>query len=186
MATIRRCYITWNGLTGLPGLSVFYAPSGVDPTGDLATFFSTIKANFPTGLTWQIPNGGDELDDTNGVLTGGWAGTPSTVSATGSATSWAAGVGAYVNWNTTAVVNGRRVRGRTFLCPLVASAYDNSGTILAAALSTFQTAATALTAGGKTVIWHRPGSVSGGPGSSAAINAAVVPDQVTSLRTRRR
>lgn len=186
MATIRRCYVTWNGLTALPGLSVFYAPSGVDPTGDLVTFFNAIKALFPSGLTWTVQNGGDELSDATGVITGAWAGAGGTgVVGSGGGLAYAAGVGCYVNWQTGTIVNGRRVRGRTFLTHMITTAYDTSGTITNANVVTIQNAANAVVAGGKTVIWHRP-SPGGSNGSSAALLSANVPDQVTSVRTRRR
>lgn len=185
MATIRRCEVIWNGVGGLPGLSVFYAPAGVDPTGSLVTFFNAIKGDFPSPLTWTVTNGGDELDDATGTLSGGWVGTAGgAVVATG-ATAHAAGTGAYVVWNTADVVNGRRVKGRTFLAPLKFDDYDASGTIASASIATMLAAATILVTSGKTVIWHRPGSVGGGPGSSHVISNPTIPDKVTSLRTRR-
>jgi hypothetical protein len=186
MATIRRARVIWNGVSGLPGLSVFFAPAGVDPTGSLVAFFNAIKGEFPAPLTWTVENGGDELDDGTGVLSGGWAGTAGgPVVATGAA-AHAAGTGAYVNWNTNTVVNGRRVKGRTFLAPLRNEDYDSAGTITSAALAILQVAANNLVTTADTIVWHRPGSVGGGAGSSAVIQSASVPDQVTSLRTRRR
>ena len=35
MATIRRLVVTWQGLTALPGVSVFYAPAATDPRSTL-------------------------------------------------------------------------------------------------------------------------------------------------------
>lgn len=186
MATIRRCYVDWNGLTALPGLSVFYAKTAVDPTGDLGTFFNAIKGYFPTALTWTVRNGGDELDDATGTLTGAWTGAGTTgITGTGGAVAYAAGVGAYVNWATGAVVAGRRVTGRTFLTHMIAGGYDSSGTILAGALTAFQNAANALVASNKMVVWHRP-SPGGSNGSQHPYLSAAVPDVVTSVRSRRR
>jgi hypothetical protein len=104
------------------------------------------------------------------------------VAASGAA-QHASGVGAYVNWRTATVVGGRRVMGRTFLAPLMNSAYDSSGTIVTGNLTTLQNAADALAATTDIGVWHRPG---GTAGVLAAIGTAQVPDQVTSLRTRRR
>lgn len=186
MATIRRCLVTWSGLGALPGVSVFYAPSGVDPTGDIADFFDGIKGLVPTGCQWQVPNGGDELDDATGTLLGSWSGAGNaTIAATGGTGGYPAGVGAYVKWSTAAVVGGRRLKGRTFICPLWSGAYDSSGTIATATLSNLVTEAVALAASGSLVIWHRPSS-GGSGGSSSGVTGADVPDQVTSLRTRRR
>jgi len=184
MADIERIKVVWSGLTGLPGLSVFYGDAGGSANADIKTFFTSIAALFPTPLTWTIPGNGDLVDDATGTLTGIWTNTGGggTVNAAGSP-PYAAGVGAYVNWETSGIVNGRRVKGRTFLLPLFNSAYDNSGTIVNAYVTTLQTAATALVTAGSTLVWHRPGT---GTGSSFQPGAATVPDQVTSLRTRRR
>lgn len=185
MATIRRCEVLWTGLVGLPGVSVFYAPSGTDPSGSLSTFFNAIKAQFPTGLSWGIPHEGDELNDATGELTGSWSGAGgSTVTATGDS-HFAAGCGAYVNWSTGAIVSGRRLRGRTFLAPIKSQAYDTSGTIDNAVISAMLTPAQALAASGDITIWHRPDPVSHTGGSSSLALDCTIPDQVTSLRTRR-
>jgi len=105
------------------------------------SFFNAIKGNFPTPLTWNIPNDGDEIDDATGTLVGGWSGTAGgPVAATGTA-AHAAGVGGYIQWNTNAVVNGRRVKGRTFLCPLKYDDYDAAGTLTSATITDFVNAA---------------------------------------------
>ena len=58
MVDTQKLEVVWNGTSGLPGVSIFYGPPAVDPTGDVKAFFNSIKAIFPTGLTWTIPNGG--------------------------------------------------------------------------------------------------------------------------------
>ena len=182
---MRRLRVTWNGLGGLPGLSTFYYGVASPNVSDCVAFFTAIRGLFPSGLSWDIPSSGDELDDATGTLTGGWLGSGgATVTANGGNTPYAAGVGARVRWNTTSVVNGRRVRGATFLAPILAAQYDSSGTIAAAGQSTMQTAAAAYAASGVAKgIWHRP--VGGSPGLYVAINDATVPDVITSLRSRR-
>lgn len=186
MADLRRIPVAWSGATGLPGVSVFYGPFGVDAGADLVTFFNAIKAFFTSGLTWQIPVAGDGITDSTGLITGSWtAGTGGTVVATGAGT-YAAGCGAYVNWGTSTIIGGRRLKGRTFLAPLVSSCYDSGGTITNANLTTMQTAASALAASTHLVIWHRPTSPGGVNGSSGTVTSGVLPDQVTSLKTRRR
>jgi len=178
--------VSWGGATGLPGVSVFYAPFGADAGADLMTFFNAIKAFFPSGLTWQIPTSGDVITDGNGELTGAWtAGTGGTVVGTG-AGSYAAGVGAYVNWQTGTIVDQRRLKGRTFLAPLIVGAYDSTGTIVNASLTTMQTAASVLAASTHLTVWHRPETSTSNDGSSGLVTAGLIPDQVTSLRTRRR
>lgn len=186
MPTLRRIVVAWTGLTGLPGVSVFYAPSATDAGANIKTFLTANVASFPVPLTWSVPTSGDTIDDTTGTINGGWTGgTGGTVTATANV-AYAAGVGAYVNWGTTGIINGRRLKGRTFMAPLITSGYDTSGTIASGTLTAMQTAATTLAASLNLVIWHRPTTPGGSDGESQAVSSALVPDQVTSLRTRRR
>lgn len=185
MANLRRINVVWNGLTALPGLSVFYAPFGTDAGADLMTFFNAIKTQFPALLSWQIPTSGDTIQDSDGAITGAWtAGTGGLVQATG-AGNYAAGTGAYVNWGTSTIVGRRRLKGRTFLSPLIAGNFDSVGTINNSVVTSLQTACATLAATGHIVIWHRPSSIGAADGTSGVVTSAQVPDQVTSLRTRR-
>lgn len=185
MTTMRRLRVTWNGLGGLPGLSTFYYGVASPNVSDAVTFFSALASQFPTGLSWDIPSSGDELDDATGTLLGGWAGSGGgQVAASGGAGSYAAGTGYRIAWNTGVVAAGRRVRGATFMCPVITSVYDSQGTIAAAYLANAQTAANAFVSSGVAKgIWHRPHA--GAPGLYAAMSSALIPDKVSSLRSRR-
>ncbi len=182
---MRRVRVEWNGLGGLPGLSTFYYGVASPNVSDLVTFFTAIKGLFPSGVSWTIPSGGDEINDADGKLTGSWVGSGGgTVVGSGGNIPYAAGTGAIVNWYTGVVVNGRRVQGRTFLAPLTYDSYDASGTIDNTKRGTLTSAVNAWVASGVAKgIWHRPND--NGPGLYAAINAGLVPDRVTSLRSRR-
>lgn len=185
MVDIRRVKIEWTAAAGGSGLSVFYTDSSVDVTTELQTFFGAIKSRFPSGVTWSCAGSGDMLESTTGELTGGWSGGTSwTDSGSAGAVSYAAGVGAMVRWNTDGIVGGRRLRGRTFLCPIESVNYDSSGTIVTACLTNFQTAANTLETAGKLIIWHRP-TPGGADGVVSQVTSAVVPDRVAWLRTRR-
>src|SRR5690348_1107844 len=185
MATINRVEVVWAGLGGLPGLSVFHSTGGTDPTGDLVTFFTAIKGMFPTGLTWAVPNVGDTIDDTTGTLNGGWTGTGGgTVAANGGTPAYAQGVGAMVKHETTAIINGRRLKGRTFFTSLSAAYYNTNGQVSSAGVTTFNGACTAFVAAGKFRIWHRP-PPHGSSGSSALISSSAALTNVTTLKTRR-
>jgi len=184
MANIQRIVCTWTGTSGLPGVSVFYGVELGTANADIKAFFTAIKDVLANPTSIAIPGTGDLIDDVTGALTGAW----SNPSGAGTATSagsniYAAGVGGYVVWNTASIFGRRRLKGRTFLCPLNVGGYDTSGTLLATPLGTIQTAANALVASGQTRVWHRPGSTAG---SAVAPISATVPDQVTSLRSRRR
>lgn len=185
MATIRRIRVLWGGIPGMPGYSLFYASAAADATADLVTYFNAIKARFPSGLSWTVPPTGDTLDDATGTLNGSWSGAGAGIVTSTGTGAYAAGVGAYSAWVTNAIVGGRRLRGRTFLAPLLGTNYDNTGTIDPTQLTTFATATSTLAATGKLVVWHRPSGPGASNGSSSLITAGVVPDVVTSLRSRR-
>ena len=185
MATLNRYKVVWTTGPGGAGLSVFYTLAADDVTTDLATFFNAIKGGIPTAVTWQIPSEGDQIDSSDGSLTGAWTGgTGATIAGTASG-AYAAGTGMYVRWVTTTVRAGRRFRGRTFLCPISTALYDSTGTIDNTNLATLQTAATNLANTSKLVIWGRPLKNQPGTGMSSTVVGAVAVDKVTSLRGRR-
>lgn len=185
MADLRRVPVAWTTGIGGSGLSVFYSADPDDATASLGTFFNAIKASFPGAVQWTIPSSGDKVDVATGQLTGAWTGgTAATILATGGANVYPAGTGGYVRWQTPLVVGGRRVRGRTFLCPIINDQFDSGGTLNNTTVTNWQTAANALVSAGKIVVWHRP-SPGGSDGIAATVTGAVVPDRVTSLRTRR-
>lgn len=189
MPNIHRVSVAWQGWPGSPGVSQFYMKQSPDYQGvvdDLRTFFDAVKALLPSGLTVQVPVSGDTLNDNTGGIVGSWSATtpPLVVTGTG-AGAYAGNAGAVIHWLTLAVVNGRRLRGRTFLVPLISTAYDTAGSLSTAALSTLSTAAGNLniTSGADLVVWHRP--VNGAGGSSEIFNSVRVPDLAVSLRSRR-
>jgi len=186
MSNIAKIPVSWTGGPGGPGVSVFYSDAATTiPTGALATFFGAIKTLIPSSYSWTIPASGDIHDSTTGALVGSWTqGSPSVVAATGSATSYAASAGAVVRWTTGGIVNGRRVRGRTFLVPVVAAIYTN-GAILNTQVAVIQAAASALvtSSGADLRIWHRPRL--GSAGSAHPVTGAFVPSMAAVLRSRR-
>jgi hypothetical protein len=183
---MARLRVAWTGLTALPGLSTFYSSNTLGSlSSDVVTFFGNVSDNFPAGLTWDVPSNGDVIEVETGTLTGTW-GVPgsSQVNAQGGAEPYAAGVGVQVQWTTGAVVNGRRVRGSTFLCPLITASYDTSGTITSGVITDVSNAASILLAAEPIGIWHRP-TGAGADGYLATVESAVVPDRITALRSRR-
>src|SRR5262245_47744302 len=132
MSDIWRLRVAWSGPAGTgPGLSTFY--TSVLPVGlpaSVKAFFDALKLMFPTGVSFDIPNSGDRITVETGALSGAWSVSSGggIVSGTGTGT-WAAGVGARVVWTTSSIVGTRRVKGATFLCPIVTAGYDNAGTL---------------------------------------------------------
>lgn len=186
MATIARVPVVWDGLPGFPGVSVFYWDFTVAPDlSELNAFFTAIRNEFHASLTWTIPAAGDTIDDSSGVINGDWIATGSgTITGGGGSTPYAAGAGARAVWTTTGLVGGRRVRGSTYLVPLVSSSYDASGTIATTPLGVLRNAAIDLAANGGMKVWSRndPGSTNG---ASFPVTSGTVPDKVSTLRSRR-
>lgn len=190
MAQIQRMRVPWTGdvVTG-GGLSTFYFTDTSTPsamTGAVNSFFTAIRTLFPTGIAWGIPSFGDIINDGDGQLVGTWAGgTASSVASSGGANAYAAGVGCRVTWPTNSIFRGRRVKGSTFLVPLITTTYETNGTIGPTPLSTIGTAAAAFQATPSSipVVWSRPGP--GFAGQSALVVGSSVPDKVSWLRSRR-
>jgi hypothetical protein len=182
---VRKIPVAWTTGIGGNGVSVFYTNDTVDVTPELGTFFNAIKGLFPSAVTWQIPSSGDILTIDSGKIEGGWVGgTAATIAGTG-ATAYVAGTGAFVRWGTSGVFDGRRVKGRTFLCPLLTGSFDAFGTLADANVTLMNTAASTLAATGKLLIYSRPTEDAPLSGHASTVTSAQVADRVTSLRTRR-
>lgn len=187
MAEIVRFTWLWTGFAGAPGYTNIYA-RGVDPE-DVGLAFNDFLAaqvsRIPNVVTIQLQPTPEVLEDTTGELTGVVdIGSTTAIDCTGPGV-YSAPSGACVSWSTAGIVSGRKVRGRTFLVPLIADAYQADGSLQdatrAAMLSDANTFLTA--AGGQAVIWSRPRT--GVPGSSHPITAANIADRVAVLRSRR-
>lgn len=187
MSTLKKIVVVWTGLTGLPGISVFYGKeTASNPVSDLNTFFTSIQAKFPSNLKWQLPAAGDTIDSASGHPNGSWNSTGSgSISASGGTVAYAAGTGLKIQWKTTGVTpKFRKINGLTYLTHLSASQYDTDGTILGTAVTAFQSAADALVATTNFGVWHRntPGA---NDGTFNPFFAATVLDRTASLRSRR-
>lgn len=185
---IQRLRCTWGG-AGVegPGLTTFYA----EADGTLAIqvgasgFFAAVANLLPSGTTIEVPAGGDLLDEATGELTGTWGGGSSTTITGSGAATFAAGVGARVVWETGAVRAGRRVRGSTFVVPLISLAYQTDGTLSTNALTALQTAIDDMLVQVPTQmrVWSRPRPALAG--AAVPVVSGRAPDRVSWLRSRR-
>lgn len=155
----------------------------------MRAFFQSHAAYIAGIVTISWDGVGIEKDTTTGTLIGVTAYTPpAAVTASGSGTV-ALPAGSSVRWNTSSVVNGRMIRGRTFIVPLVTTSYESNGSLTA----TYITASTAAAAQVRTsslasgtwsrAIWHRP--VNGAGGATGEVMSSSVKDVVAVLRSRR-
>ena len=198
-----RVNCAWQNFPGAPGVSVFWLENATQARVDaIRTFFNSIAGLIPTGTTITVPGSGDVLNDSDGKISSTWSVTtpPAVVTGTG-AGAYAGQTGMVVHWLTAGVINGRRLRGRTFIVPTVNTTFETNGSPTSAAINTLNTAANTLVGalGLDFVVWSRPVKAhtkydpeSGAPtnvparaGSTANVTGVRVPDLAITLRSRR-
>ena len=190
MATISRIRFAWTGsAVAGGGVSTFYS-SNSDPSvlaTAIRTFYVSSAGQFPATLEIACPSGGETIDEVSGAVNGAWSMTPGANVIGAGGTNYAAGVGMRCVFNTGAVVRRRRIRGSTYLVPLVSGAYDTSGTITNATLSPIVTALATMVAadGGSLRVYTRPQTTTSNDGAAHAVTSAVAVDKVSWLRSRR-
>jgi hypothetical protein len=196
---ISRIKTTWqsSGLAGFPGYTFTYFNAPNLQPSQVAIFWDSIKAYFPTQMSWLVDPTIVELDETNGKMTGTRVGdAPAAVQATGSA-NYVPQAGCQVKWYTTGFVNGKAVRGRWFLVPMITSTWTSYGLINTTTTGAIKAAANALrSASGATLcVWSRPlweldaqgkpTDVLKRPGSAYQITSVDVPLKSVTLNSRR-
>lgn len=187
--------VNWAGtpVTGA-GVSVFHARTdGIATTGAASesfadrvrTFFEAIKGLVPGGITWSYPPEVLELDTTTKQLIDVHSISPPADSVSGAASSsHSRPSGGRVDWLTSAVVNGRRLRGRTYIVPLSGAQYDSAGSLTTTAITALEAAANTYRSTGvfteaTPVVWSRT------HGILADIVGSNVDDRASILRSRR-
>lgn len=197
MTSLNRVRVGWSGFPGAPGVSTFYFLDVATAVASLVTLFTALRPNCPTDVTWRVESAGDIIEDTTGVITGAWGADPVS-DITGSASgTYSAPSGGMIGWETATILDGRRLRGRTFIVPLAGSQYDSSGSLTADAYNGMGDSAIAFLVeqSSSFVLWHRPRVAHAADGSRPAVTARTgghglvttsrVPDKAVVLRSRR-
>lgn len=194
MALLWRVRVGWTGGRIGNGFSNFFFTADVGTAQQandavrafFATAYGAAGTGLPTGVTLTFPTQIDILEPGTGILLDAVP-----VSTTGPITGidggvYAAPAGMCVTWRTTGIVNGQRVRGRTFLVPLGQSMMQADGTPSTTSVNNASSAAAALIAAApELVVWHRPISVTAGGGEAHPVISANVRDTVAMLTSRR-
>jgi len=169
------------------GVSTFYfGQEQGDTTGDaLNDLFVALGAWVPNDVTWTIQQEGDLINDADGSLQGTWSDGPDFNVIASSAGAHAQGVGTYIRWDTAGINHGRRVKGRTFVVPLITAAWDTAGVMGGGPRGVISSAASAFRGalGDAFLVWSRP--TASGPGMSFPTVGSFVPTTPSWLRTRR-
>lgn len=194
MATLVRIQAIWNGFQGAPGYTNWYGISDGDAAAAatalaarMRTFFDALKVYLPNGSDVKVQRVYQVINDVNGNITseGILAVDPAVVNSTAGSQAYAGPTGACINWETgTFNANGRRIRGRTYLVPLV-GAFEADGSLGTTPLGAITAAATnALGGTGSLGVWSRP-SPGGSDGTFSIAISAVVKDKAAVMRSRR-
>ncbi len=187
MPNIQRVRVALTGFPGGPGVSTFYAIDGAALLAPLRAYYFGRRNDFPNDVRFTFETVGDIIDPITGALMGTWTGTdPADVAGLGQG-NYSAPSGLSVNWLTGDVLDGHRLRGRTFMVPLVSAAYDLGGSIEATVLSSWRAESAAFVAASAAnfVVWHRPRLLPARAGGYSVVTGATVNDRAAVLRSRR-
>ena len=202
MTQIMRVRVTMNGWQGAPGLLTYYfRPNQVTLPGDATNATTRVRAAlavlapvFPIATTLQVSGVCDVLEDTTGaLLTSAGVAAPAVVPGTAAGSIGPPQVMAGLAMDTGAVVDGRKLRARSFLGPL-ASSFTATGLPSASLLTTVNAYAVALltvappAAATPIVAWHRPRKATAllpfRAGTSSPVTTAAAVTRFFTLRSR--
>lgn len=180
MPDINQVKVAWTGFAGAPGVSTFYFDAaGSVPLSALSAFFTAWKPFIKDSVTLTFPSSGIKYSSDTGKAVGSWSATaPSPIACTGAA-GYAAPVGGCVHWKSGIYAGGKEIRGKTFIVPMVSSAFDADGTFLPGVLTAVRPASTTMAAAPGFVIFSRASN------GTATVATALVPDKAMVLTTRR-
>lgn len=202
MAALERIRAAWSGFAGGPGVSTFYVGNASAMIAPIRQFFFSNSDLMPVDVHIQVESTGDVIESTTGLLTGSWSGTPvAVVDGTGTG-AYAAPVGATVRWETGNVVNGHRVRGRTYMVPLLTTVFQAGGALTVAAMNQLRVNGQALIDGSPSqlTVFTRPRvavpswtdkhgkvhpAITAQPGGLSVVATAFIPPKAAVLTTRR-
>jgi len=158
MTELHRVRTHFFDFQGGPGICTMYALDVDTFLTDLSTMWSAFVGYMPTGLNVAVEASGDLIEDTTGEITGAWTSDPATLRTGTRDGVYSAPAGGCINWLTSTIVDGRRLRGRTFVVPLGFNTTDASGQLASAVHTTLVNASTDFknAQDASFVVWHRP------------------------------
>lgn len=184
---VREIQVLWTPPSGIQTSTVMYWWDGVGVSTQrtrLNTFLTAING-FLTGDTlWTIATQGKVLNEQTGQMTGTWAeATPYSGAGSGTGEPVPDVAQILFRWGTNTVLNGRFVKGRSFI-PGLAAENLLGGNIAGAAVGPMTTAASNLAgASAGFGVYHRPQN--GTLGALVTINTADCASEMAVQRRRR-
>lgn len=188
-----RITARWAGFPGAPGYSNFFFAGGGGLISDAQQCADRVESAFDElslvlagPVTVTIDPEAAIIASETGEVQGYRAITPGNGSSGAGNGAFSGPTGAVVNWRTSDLRNGRRIRGRTFLVPLANSSYDSDGTLTSTARDSVTSFAEGIVGGdldSEFGVWARP--IGGSGGVFATADSFSVPDMAAVLRSRR-
>lgn len=164
---VREIIVEWTTITGGGKRSVLYfdeATAVSDQRSEIHNWLTDLAGGLHTSTAWNVATSGRELDTATGTLTGIWSETTARNGAGSLATGQPVPDAAQIliQWTTGVVVNGRVIRGRTYI-PGTSTANVANGNLAESVRASYATDSnTFVGATPSFVIWHRPRSGAGG------------------------
>lgn len=172
---MRQLLIRWTVASGRQGTSVLYFDELTEPETTLGTRVADgilhQASLFHTTTTAKVDRYGKLINAVTGAYEGDWgvAGATTSVSGAQSGTNVPNATQGLLRYRTSAIINGRRLLGRTFI-PGLAIAGDAGGEVN----STTRTGLIAMANEWRTaglVVWHRPQADDGQAVSPVGVDA---------------
>lgn len=204
MLRVRTTLTGWDGAPGLV-TNYFGAMTENSEGAGLAIayvhdlFGSVYGQLLSNAVTWTVQREVDVMTASNGEVTNTFTVTGSDSSTGGGGANIApTAVAALMQWKTATFLEGRRLRGRTYVSPLAAAAIDSNGhlgsTLRTAVLADLATWLTTFDGTDVPVVWrrprpadpdHLPEPVEARDGDTAPIVSADVASVLAVLKSRR-
>lgn len=177
-----------------PSVSTFHFYDGTNPpavqtiANAVRAFFAAFPSLIPEECAVSFDSEVVRINTATGVLEESFPVIEPAVVAGTSSAAWAAGTGARVQWLTDRIINGKRVRGATFIVPLHSTSFTGTGRVSGATITTLNNAGAALisatgTASHPLSVWSRPTDVR--PGDRTTVLTASTSATPGTLRTRK-
>lgn len=185
--TFYEITTSWNIPSGIPTKTYMYFETNQLLSvvrAAIGQFWSAVDGSLSSQVYWSVDPTGKELNPQTGGLLAEWA-SPTAINGQGGGAAQPVADATQINlaWNTSTVVNGRFLRGRSYIPGCAAAALSN-GNLAEANRAAITTAGQALIdADLQLMVWHRPKNGIGG--SAYMATSAVCRSELAVLRKRR-